>query len=57
MNIPIQEDRKSLSFEAPSGKKGEYVSLKAEVDLVIAVSACPQVSGPKVTVEIILMVS
>lgn len=34
-----------MSFESPSGKKGEYVCLKAEVDLVVIVSACPQVSG------------
>jgi uncharacterized protein YcgI (DUF1989 family) len=44
MNIPIHEDRKTLSFEPPSGKKGEFVCLRAEVDLVVAMSACPQVS-------------
>lgn len=44
MNIPVHEDRTTVSFEAPSGKKGEYVCLKAEVDLVVVVSACPQVS-------------
>ncbi|KAG0645131.1 hypothetical protein D0Z07_9181 [Hyphodiscus hymeniophilus] len=42
MNIPIHENRTSLSFEAPTGKKGEYICLKAELDLVVAVSACPQ---------------
>lgn len=44
MNIPIHEDRTSLSFEAPTGKVAEYICLKAEMDLVVAVSACPQVS-------------
>ena len=44
MNIPVHEDRTSLSFEPPKGKPGEYISLKAEMNLVVAVSACPQVS-------------
>lgn len=41
MNIPVQADR-SLSFEAPVSTPGSYVSLRAEMDLVIAFSACPQ---------------
>ena len=45
MNIPVHEDRTSLSFDPPTGKPGEFISLKAEVDLVVAFSACPQVSG------------
>jgi uncharacterized protein YcgI (DUF1989 family) len=44
MNIPVHDDRTTLSFEAPTSKEGEYICLKAEVDLVIAFSACPQVS-------------
>lgn len=44
MNIPIHEDRTSLSFDAPTGTPGEYICLKAEMDLVVVVSACPQVS-------------
>jgi len=43
MNIPIHDDLITLSFEAPTSEKGQYVCLKAEVDLVIALSACPQV--------------
>ena len=43
MNIPVHEDRTSLSFDPPTGKPGEFISLKAEVDLVVAFSACPQV--------------
>lgn len=41
MNIPVKQDR-SLSFEAPVSTPGSYVSLRAEMDLVIAFSACPQ---------------
>jgi uncharacterized protein YcgI (DUF1989 family) len=44
MNIPVHEDRVTLSFEPPTSKAGEYISLKAEMDLVVAFSACPQVS-------------
>jgi hypothetical protein len=43
MNIPVHENRTSLSFDPPTGKPGEYISLKAEVDLIVAFSACPQV--------------
>jgi uncharacterized protein YcgI (DUF1989 family) len=41
MNIPVKPDR-SLSFEAPVSTPGSYVALRAEMDLVIAFSACPQ---------------
>jgi uncharacterized protein len=41
MNIPVKEDH-SLSFEAPVSTPGSYVLFKAEMDLVIAFSACPQ---------------
>ncbi len=41
MNIPVKPDR-SLSFEAPVSTPGSFVSLRAEIDLVIAFSACPQ---------------
>jgi uncharacterized protein len=42
MNIPVAADN-SLSFEAPPAPvKGGYVVLRAEMDLVIAFSACPQ---------------
>ncbi|CAG8977269.1 hypothetical protein HYALB_00009367 [Hymenoscyphus albidus] len=43
MNIPIRaDDHTSLSFEEPTSRKGEYVCLRAEMDLVVAFSACPQ---------------
>jgi uncharacterized protein len=48
MNIPVHDDHTTLSFEPPTSKEGQYISLKAEVDLVIAFSACPQVSQLRV---------
>lgn len=41
MNIPVHADG-SLSFEAPVSTPGSFVALRAEMDLVIAFSACPQ---------------
>jgi len=41
MNIPVHPDG-SLSFDAPVSVRGGHVLLRAEMDLVIAFSACPQ---------------
>jgi uncharacterized protein YcgI (DUF1989 family) len=41
MNIPWQGDKGDLSFEAPKGKEGDYVRFKAERDIVVIMSACP----------------
>lgn len=41
MNIPVQPDGQ-LSFEPPVSQPGDYVLLRAEMDCVIAFSACPQ---------------
>lgn len=41
MNIPVRPDG-ALSFEAPVSTPGSHVLLRAEMDLVIAFSACPQ---------------
>jgi uncharacterized protein YcgI (DUF1989 family) len=41
MNIPVQPDG-SLSFEPPVCQAGNYVLLRAEMDCVVAFSACPQ---------------
>ena len=41
MNIPVHADG-SLSFEPPVSTPGSYVVMRAEMDLVIAFSACPQ---------------
>jgi hypothetical protein len=41
MNITVKEDH-SLSFDPPVSTPGSYVLFKAEMDLVIAFSCCPQ---------------
>ena len=41
MNIPVHGDD-TLSFDAPVSTPGSFVLLRAEMDLVVAFSACPQ---------------
>ena len=41
MNIPVGPDG-SLGFEPPVSGPGDYVLLRAEMDCVVAFSACPQ---------------
>jgi uncharacterized protein len=41
MNIPVQADGR-LSFAPPVCTSGDYVLLRAELDCVVAFSACPQ---------------
>ena len=41
MNIPWTEEGE-LSFDPPESKPGDHVLLEAQMDLVIAFSACPQ---------------
>ena len=41
MNIPWTAQG-SLSFEAPLTKPGNYIAMRAEMDLIVAFSACPQ---------------
>jgi uncharacterized protein YcgI (DUF1989 family) len=41
MNIPWTGPGR-LSFEAPATRKGDYVVLRADLDCVVAMSACPQ---------------
>ena len=41
MNIPVAPDG-SVSFEPPVSGPGDYIVLRAEMDCVIAFSACPQ---------------
>ena len=41
MNIPWTDDGQ-LAFEPPRTKPGDFVVLEAQLDLVIAFSACPQ---------------
>ena len=42
MNIPWSGPNGELAFEPPVTKPGDYVTLRAEMDLIIAFSACPQ---------------
>ncbi len=41
MNIPVANGV-SISFEPPVSKPGDYVELRAEMDCILAFSACPQ---------------
>ena len=41
MNIPWTQEG-ALSFEAPVTKSGDYIVLRAEQDVIVAFSACPQ---------------
>ena len=41
MNIPVASDG-TVSFQAPVSRPGDYVTLRAEMDCVVAFSACPQ---------------
>jgi uncharacterized protein YcgI (DUF1989 family) len=41
MNVPVQQNGR-LTFDPPVSSKGSSVTLRAEMDLVIAFSACPQ---------------
>jgi uncharacterized protein len=41
MNIPVAPDGRA-TFEEPVSKPGDYVVLRAEMDCVVAMSACPQ---------------
>jgi len=41
MNIPIRGDG-SIGWEEPVSKPGDYVVFKADMDCIVAMSACPQ---------------
>ncbi len=41
MNIPWTADGR-LSFDPPTSRPGDHVTLRAELDCVVAMSACPQ---------------
>lgn len=41
MNIPVPDGR-NLTFAVPLSKPGDYVLLDAEMDCIVAFSACPQ---------------
>jgi uncharacterized protein YcgI (DUF1989 family) len=41
MNVPWTPDG-TLRFEAPRSRPGDLVRLRAETDLIVVMSACPQ---------------
>ena len=41
MNIPVKKDH-TIARLPPSTRPGDYLKLKAEMDLVVVISACPQ---------------
>ena len=41
MNIPVESDG-TVSFQPPVSRPGDYVMLRAEMDCIVAFSACPQ---------------
>ena len=41
MNIPVNTNGQ-IEWGEPRSKPGDYVILRAEMDVVIAMSACPQ---------------
>lgn len=45
MNVPWTSDGR-LTFERPTSEAGQHVCLRAEMDLIIAFSACPQDMTP-----------
>jgi len=45
MNIPVAKDG-AIAFEPPVSTPGSYATFRAEMDLVIAFSACPQDLNP-----------
>jgi uncharacterized protein len=45
MNVPWQLDG-TLTLERPTSEAGQYVSLRAEMSLIIVLSACPQDMNP-----------
>jgi hypothetical protein len=41
MNIPVDEEGRT-AFGEPLSKPGDHVVLRAEMDCIVAMSACPQ---------------
>ena len=41
MNIPVKPDY-SVEWLPPVSKAGDYVEIRAEMDVVVVMSACPQ---------------
>ena len=45
MNIPI-DHYGGIDIRPPTSEKGQYISLRAEADLIIVMSSCPQDMAP-----------
>lgn len=45
MNVPIEADGR-MSIQAPISAPGAHIDLRAEVDLIVAISNCPQERNP-----------
>lgn len=45
MNVPITEDG-GLTFEDGISGAGKYVEMKAEMDVIVLISNCPQLNNP-----------
>lgn len=41
MNVPVSNGR-TIAFEAPVSRPGDHVALRAEMDVVLVFSSCPQ---------------
>ncbi|MCW8278786.1 urea carboxylase-associated family protein [Pseudomonas sp. PCH199] len=41
MNVPVRQDGR-IEFATPVSKPGQYVCLRAEMDAIVVLSACPQ---------------
>ena len=45
MNVPIESDGK-VSIQEPTSKPGDHIDLRAESDLIVGISNCPQERNP-----------
>jgi len=45
MNLTFQPDG-TIKLEEPLSKPGDYIVLRAEMDVIIAISNCPQDRNP-----------
>ena len=44
MNVPIEDGR--IYIKEPTSRPGDYIDLKAETDLIVGISNCPQERNP-----------
>ena len=56
MNIPVHdEDGNTISWEPSPAGVGEYITMRAEMDCVVAFSSCPQdivpINGPDCEIQ------